>query len=49
MRANSLADELQRKDGAGFPSRYNGPAYATNRYDQKMAEAYARLKATPIA
>lgn len=49
VRANSLADELQRKDWAGFASRYNGPAYATNRYDQKMAEAYARLKATPIA
>lgn len=49
VRANNLIDELQRKDWAGFASRYNGPAYAVNRYDEKMAEAYARLKATPIA
>lgn len=49
VRANGLADELQRKDWTGFASRYNGPGYAANRYDEKMAEAYARLKATPIA
>jgi hypothetical protein len=49
VRANGLADELQRKDWAGFASRYNGPGYATNQYDTKMADAYARLKATPIA
>jgi len=47
VRANGLADELQRKDWAGFASRYNGPAYAQNQYDVKMAEAYARLKADP--
>ena len=44
VRANNLADELQRRDWAGFASRYNGPGYAANRYDQRMAEAYARLK-----
>ena len=49
VRANGLADELQRKDWAGFASRYNGPGYAANQYDVKMAEAYARLKSTPIA
>jgi hypothetical protein len=49
VRANGLADELQRKDWAGFASRYNGPAYAQNQYDTKMAQAYQRLKATPIA
>jgi len=49
VQANGLADELQRKDWAGFASRYNGPGYAANQYDTKMAEAYARLKATPIA
>ncbi|MFO1018529.1 MAG: N-acetylmuramidase domain-containing protein [Hyphomonadaceae bacterium] len=49
VRANGLADELQRKDWAGFASRYNGPGYAANQYDTKMADAYARLKATPIA
>jgi hypothetical protein len=49
VRANGLADELQRKDWAGFASRYNGPGYAANQYDTKMAQAYQRLKATPIA
>jgi hypothetical protein len=49
VRANNLADELQRKDWAGFASRYNGPAYAQNQYDTKMAQAYARLKSNPIA
>lgn len=49
VRANGLVDELQRKDWAGFASRYNGPGYAANQYDTKMADAYARLKATPIA
>ena len=47
IRANNLADELQRKDWTGFASRYNGPGYAANQYDTKMAEAYARLKANP--
>lgn len=49
VRANGLADELQRKDWAGFASRYNGPAYAQNQYDTKMAQAYQRLKSNPIA
>jgi hypothetical protein len=49
VRANGLSDELQRKNWAGFASGYNGPGYAANRYDQKMAEAYARIKANPIA
>jgi hypothetical protein len=49
VRANGLVDELQRKDWAGFASRYNGPAYAQNQYDTKMAQAYARLKQNPIA
>jgi hypothetical protein len=49
VRANALADELQRKDWAAFAARYNGPGYAANQYDAKMAQAYARLKQTPIA
>lgn len=38
----SLADELRRKDWTGFAKAYNGPAYRKNRYDTKMAAAYAR-------
>ena len=49
VRANNLADELQRKDWAGFARAYNGPGYAANQYDTKMSNAYTRLKATPIA
>lgn len=39
-----LQDELQRLDWAGFARGYNGPAYATNRYDEKMAKAYAHFQ-----
>lgn len=39
----SLDDELQRLDWAGFAYGYNGPGYAQNRYDTKMAEAYKRF------
>jgi hypothetical protein len=49
VKANGLVDELQRKDWAGFAARYNGPGYAANQYDTKMAQAYARQKATPMA
>lgn len=41
--SNNLADEVQRRDWAGFARGYHGPSYASNRYDQRMAEAYARL------
>jgi hypothetical protein len=49
VKANNLDDELRRKDWAGFAGGYNGPSYAINKYDEKMAAAYARLKANPIA
>lgn len=31
---------LQQKNWADFAKRYNGPAYAQNKYDQKLAAAY---------
>lgn len=40
---NNLQRYLISQDWAGFARRYNGPAYATNRYDEKLAEAYARF------
>jgi hypothetical protein len=40
-----LADELQRLDWAGVARGYNGPSYAENAYDTKMAKAYKRLSA----
>jgi hypothetical protein len=42
VKANKLDDELRRRDWKGFARGYNGPAYKKNRYDEKMAAAYAR-------
>lgn len=37
-----LADELRRHDWKGFAEAYNGAGYKDNRYDTKMAKAYAK-------
>ncbi len=34
---------------AGFAARYNGPGYAKNAYDARLARAYARFRADPWA
>jgi hypothetical protein len=47
--SKSLSDELQRKNWKGFASRYNGPLYAENAYDVKMAKAYAKYLKDPSA
>jgi len=39
---NRLNDELQRKDWAGFARGYNGANYRINKYDEKLAKAYAK-------
>jgi peptidoglycan hydrolase-like protein with peptidoglycan-binding domain len=41
--ANNLHRPLQSRDWAGFARGYNGPGYEANRYDQKLAEAFARF------
>jgi N-acetylmuramidase/Putative peptidoglycan binding domain len=41
IKARKLADELVRLDWEGFARGYNGPAFAANQYDRKMADAYA--------
>ena len=38
---------LRRKQWAKFASLYNGPGYRQNRYDEKLATAYARHAAAP--
>lgn len=43
---NHLADELQRKDWAGFAKGYNGSEYFKNDYDGKLSRAYAKYKGT---
>ena len=42
IKATGLLDELQRKDWAAFAKGYNGPQYALNGYDTKLAEAYEK-------
>jgi hypothetical protein len=40
-----LHNALRARQWATFARIYNGPGYAANAYDQKMANAYARWKA----
>jgi hypothetical protein len=42
IQANKLDGALRAKNWAAFARGYNGPAYAQNAYDKKMASAYAR-------
>lgn len=41
---SSLDDELRDKRWADFARLYNGPSYAVNKYDTKMAQAYEQFK-----
>lgn len=46
-----LADELKAHDWKGFARGYNGPGFAKNGYDRKLAQAFARwqkIKDTPV-
>jgi hypothetical protein len=47
VKYNHLDTALQSKSWATFAAGYNGPGYAANQYDQKMAQAYNQLKANP--
>lgn len=42
VRFHGLDRHLRTHDWAAFARGYNGPAFARNRYDEKMAAAYAR-------
>jgi hypothetical protein len=42
-----IADELARLDWAGFALVYNGKGYAENKYDTRLADAYAKYKKNP--
>ena len=42
VRAHGLDKSLRQKDWRGFARAYNGPAFAKNRYDTRMAAAYRR-------
>jgi hypothetical protein len=42
---NGLVPFLRRLDWAAFAKGYNGTAYKANRYDERLAAAYAKRKA----
>lgn len=41
----ALHQALKERDWPAFAERYNGPAYARNQYDTRMAAAYDRFRA----
>jgi len=43
IKAKKLAKALIREDWTAFAQSYNGPAYAQNAYDRKIAAAHARF------
>jgi hypothetical protein len=45
LKSEKLDAPLRAKNWAAFARGYNGPSYAVNKYDTKMASAYARWKA----
>lgn len=46
--ANRLSKFLQQGDWESFARRYNGPGFKKNRYDEKLAEEYARYVNGPL-
>lgn len=46
IKRDNLIDELKRKDWSAFARGYNGPAYAKNKYDVKLAAAFAEAEAS---
>lgn len=45
IKSQKMLPLLKEKNWAAFAKRYNGPAYAKNKYDIKLADAYERYKA----
>jgi hypothetical protein len=48
IKANKLDDDLRREDWSGFARGYNGPDFARNAYDRKLARAHARFTNGPL-
>lgn len=45
IKRNRLEQRLAQRDWAGFARGYNGPGYAANSYDVKLAAAYRKWRA----
>jgi hypothetical protein len=48
VKAVGLDRELREKHWAEFARRYNGPGYKKNRYDEKLAKAYAKYSQSAV-
>ncbi len=48
-RDERLVDAIRSHDWATFARIYNGPGYRANRYDEKMAAAYAELSRKAVS
>jgi conserved hypothetical protein len=46
LKNNSLLFYLNNHNWASFARSYNGPSYAANKYDTKLAQAYSKYKDT---
>ena len=44
IKGTGILPALQRQDWPAFAKGYNGPGYAANNYDVKLARAYAEAK-----
>jgi hypothetical protein len=42
LEKNGLIPHLKARNWAGFARRYNGPKFRVHKYDERMADAYAR-------
>lgn len=49
VEAKGLAAALRRQDWAAFARGYNGTAYRENRYDERLAAAFAKRRAARAA
>ena len=48
LKGNNLAGRLQSHDWVSFAKGYNGPNYAENQYDVKLAEHFQKYSAGPL-
>ena len=48
LRLGELEELLRSGDWKDFARRYNGPAFARNRYDAKIASAYREAQAALV-
>jgi hypothetical protein len=44
LKGSGLLPALRSLDWAAFAKGYNGPGYSANKYDRKLAKAYAEAK-----